>query len=302
MTKQATVDKKQISIYKVTNLKNGKCYIGQTGSTVANRFSQHWYDATVCKKHNPFHKALRKYGKDCFLHELVLICDDSMANFYENELINIFSSFASKNTGYNVANPLDHFRSISTTQKGEMHSMAKLTLNNVLEIKSNTGMSHFDCASKFNVSYATIKNIRLGRAWAESGFTLPIGSYKKDLKSGEKHHACVISDDVRNKIKDDTTTNSVDLAKKYNIDKSLITSIRGAQPQIKRKRTIDDKIAQYVLDNPDIANSELSKITSISAATISRIKTGKQFGHLVSNAKSLQWSIFFDRQKKAVGC
>lgn len=301
MTKKATVDKKHISIYKVTNLKNGKCYIGQTGSTVANRFSQHWYDATVTKKQNPFHKALRKYGKHNFIHELVLVCDESMSNYYEHALVLLFDSFASKNTGYNVANPLDHFRSISTNQKGEYHSMAKLTLSDVVEIKSNLDMSHSDCASKFNVSYGTVKNIRLGISWKHVGNTISINLYKKDIKSGENHHACVVSDEIRSKIKEDTTTNSIDLAKKFGIDKSLVTSIRGAQPQIKRKRYIDDKIAQYVLDNPDVPNSTIASLTSISLATISRIKTRNQFQHLVSNATDEQWAIYRERSRKSVG-
>ena len=138
-----------IKIYKVTNLVNGKVYIGQTNSTAANRFAQHWYDASVCKKQNPFHKALRKYGKKNFSHEVILVCEGHMANYYENEVMNMFDSHISNEKGYNVANPLDHFRSIQSC-KGESHGNSLLTDEQALEIRNRIDLSHSDAAKIFN--------------------------------------------------------------------------------------------------------------------------------------------------------
>ena len=52
-------------IYKIENLINGKCYIGQTTTTIAHRWGQHssnhknMGNMIICK-------AIRKYGKESF--------------------------------------------------------------------------------------------------------------------------------------------------------------------------------------------------------------------------------------------
>jgi len=293
---------KPISIYKVTNKVNGKCYIGQTCGSVDRRFSQHCYDANKNKKKNPFHSAIRKYGKENFSHDLILVCNDAMSNYYENAIMNLYDSHISNGKGYNAAMPLDHFRSISTSAFCEEHGNAKLTNYDVKSIIDDVTLSTSCAAKKYNVSTGTIKKIRYGDAWGRVGIQKkPVGSYKKNNKSGEDHHACVISDEIRIIIKNDFTTNTSTLAKRYGIDKSNVSSIRGAQKSIAKLRVISDDVAQYALDNPEVANSVLSKKLNISGATISRIKTGKQFPHLVSSATQDQWDIFFLKQKKATG-
>ena len=55
-------------IYKITNIKNGKWYIGQTISIITTRLKKHLRDAN--NKNNrqyntKFNKAIRKYGNEC---------------------------------------------------------------------------------------------------------------------------------------------------------------------------------------------------------------------------------------------
>lgn len=293
---------KPISIYKVTNKVNGKCYIGQTCGSVDRRFSQHCYDANKNKKKTPFHSAIRKYGKENFSHDLILICNDAMSNYYEDAVMNLYDSHISNGNGYNAAMPLDHFRSISTSAFCEEHGNAKLTNDEVKSIIDDVTISTISASKKYNVSPSTIKNIRYGSGWGKIGIQKKsVGSYKQNIKSGENHHACVISDEIRSIVKKDLTTNTSILAKKYNISQPLVRLIRGAQKSIAKLRVISDDVAQYALDNPEIANSVLSEKLKISSATISRIKTGKQFPHLVSSATQDQWNIFFLKQKKATG-
>ena len=52
-------------IYKVTNLKNGKIYIGQTND-FQRRKREHLNAAKKEKDNYLFHKALRKYGEESF--------------------------------------------------------------------------------------------------------------------------------------------------------------------------------------------------------------------------------------------
>ena len=70
--------KTMIEIYKVTNNINGKLYIGQTSRTLKKRRSAH-----IRNSFNPnapdydcaFHKAIRKYGPENFVWEVVFMCD-----------------------------------------------------------------------------------------------------------------------------------------------------------------------------------------------------------------------------------
>ena len=57
-------------IYKVTNIVNGKCYIGQTSKSLDERKKTHLSTARNKKGHY-FHKALRKYGEENFIWEVL---------------------------------------------------------------------------------------------------------------------------------------------------------------------------------------------------------------------------------------
>ena len=59
-------------IYKITNLANGKIYIGLTSRTLDIRCNSHMCDAYNNRDyHNRFHNAIRKYGKENFTKEII---------------------------------------------------------------------------------------------------------------------------------------------------------------------------------------------------------------------------------------
>lgn len=85
-------------IYKITNKLNNHNYIGQTTTSIENRFRQHCRSAD---ENNHFHNALSKYGKDNFYVELIEECDDDKLNNREIYWIELY-----KNKGeaqYNTA-------------------------------------------------------------------------------------------------------------------------------------------------------------------------------------------------------
>lgn len=288
-----------ITIYRVENLVNGKAYVGQTKTSVGKRLNRHWYSANR-GINNPFHKAMRKYGRSAFTIKPVLVCDESMANYYEHAILGMYGCYAHNKVGYNVANPLNHFGSINDC-KGEKHPMARLTESDILSIRDDVNLSHAEIAEKYGIAYGHAKLIRRGKAWASVDGIKKIGEYKRGNPTGENHHNAVISDGVRAEIKADATTNTTILAKKHGISATLVKTIRGVQPQIAKLRTIPDSVAQFILDNPDVINSHLAKQFSIAGGTVSRIKTGRQFNHLKSNATQEQWRVYFDRRDKATG-
>lgn len=89
-------------IYKITNLVNGKIYIGQTAKTLDERFKEHLYEAFSMNTMRPLYKAMRKYGSDNFTVELVEEVLLSELNAKECYYIKLYDCLAIKGNGYNI--------------------------------------------------------------------------------------------------------------------------------------------------------------------------------------------------------
>ena len=91
-------------IYTFKNLTNGKIYVGQTNKP-KKRLWEHFqaaekgHDSLLCY-------AIRKYGKENFVFEVIEDCEDSLANEREKYWISQFDSFEN---GYNMTTGGDHF-------------------------------------------------------------------------------------------------------------------------------------------------------------------------------------------------
>ena len=66
-------------IYKITNIQNNKVYIGQTIRPIEQRFHRHLNDALNNVIDTHFARAIRKYGKENFVIEII----DSASNQQE---------------------------------------------------------------------------------------------------------------------------------------------------------------------------------------------------------------------------
>ena len=91
------------AIYKLTNLEDGKVYVGQTNN-LDIRKNRHFYDLKKNKHHNKFlQNSYNKYGEENFIFECVEITD----NLDERELywINEYGGINSE-LNYNLKDPL----------------------------------------------------------------------------------------------------------------------------------------------------------------------------------------------------
>jgi group I intron endonuclease len=89
-------------IYKVTNQINQKSYVGKTEILFSQRKSNHLSD-TRRGCNFAFHKALRKYGEENFVWEIIEdgITDKTLLDDRERYYIALYKSFGSK--GYNMS-------------------------------------------------------------------------------------------------------------------------------------------------------------------------------------------------------
>jgi group I intron endonuclease len=75
-------------IYKITNTMTDCSYIGYTKQLLENRWKQHYKQALKENKNRKFYNAIRKYGTDCWLTEIIDTAD-SPAQAKEKEIFYI---------------------------------------------------------------------------------------------------------------------------------------------------------------------------------------------------------------------
>lgn len=89
-------------IYRVTNLINSKIYIGQTVTSMTTRKNGHLSNARKNVLDIPFHRAIRKYGEESFVWEIIDVAwNKEDLNKKEKYWIATYDS-TNKSKGYNA--------------------------------------------------------------------------------------------------------------------------------------------------------------------------------------------------------
>lgn len=95
----SSIPPKICGIYKITNLVNGKVYVGQSRD-IASRKSHHKYDMNKGGHNEYLYRAMRKYGFDNFAFDIIEECKAEQLNKLEREYIIRFNSLVPH--GYNI--------------------------------------------------------------------------------------------------------------------------------------------------------------------------------------------------------
>ena len=123
-------------LYCVTCLPTGKLYFGQTTISVLRRWHQHLRFAAQHRDEYKFHRAIRKYGEDNFVVELVIQVNASTKELLKAKLdfleCHFIQRYDTKRNGYNSTDGGDkinatlseeHKRKLSESKKGERNPM-----------------------------------------------------------------------------------------------------------------------------------------------------------------------------------
>lgn len=188
-------------IYKVTNILNGRMYIGQTMRTIESRWQGHIKDAKNKIDDYYFHRAIRKYKEENFiLEEVICISSETLSklklklNKLERYYINVFNTY--NPAGYNGAKggegasvrPIDYY-SLDKELIAEFDSMTTaseytgLSMTSIQEncIGSSSGTRcgffryHGDPLNKYETLYRFNGAIQINKFDIDGNF---IKSYK----------------------------------------------------------------------------------------------------------------------------
>lgn len=142
-----------IGIYKITNIINGKSYIGQS-TDIHRRWRNEITDSKCISSHSydyPLMRAFRKYGVDNFKFEIIEECNSEELNQKEMYWIDYFDTF---------------FHGYNQTLGGDTSiRQPKENVIGVIFDLINTDMSHKNIASKWDMSTEMVQGINTGRYW-----------------------------------------------------------------------------------------------------------------------------------------
>ena len=220
-----------MGIYKFQNKINNKVYIGQS-INLEGRYKSH-YNNHINKNlqdyNTKFYRALRKYGFENFTYEILESSDYFSKEELNEKEIKWISFYDSYENGYN-----SNMGGFKVTENGENHPMAKLTNEQVLEIKhllKTTTISQYDIANKYNVTQSLISEINSGTRWAgiNKNESYPLRKHGIS-RAGSKNHKSVLTDeqvmDMRKRAANGESRSSIfqdykDICSRSTLDKAI---------------------------------------------------------------------------------
>lgn len=170
--------KNDIGIYQIVNTKTNKRYIGSS-KALANRKYDHFGKLRHNTHHNTYlQNAYNKYGESAFIFDVLeTLKPEDIDNLLNREQYYIdkykFDDLYNIQKLANWSNkpPLKEERKkrLSILNKNEGNANSKLTNKQVKEIKQKLlkRQTEKDLAKEYNVSSATINQIKLGKIWSE---------------------------------------------------------------------------------------------------------------------------------------
>jgi hypothetical protein len=170
-----------VGIYKITNLVNGKVYIGQS-INIEKRWKTHKKDALWKDGLNyeyPLYRAIRKYGIKNFSFEIIEECAIDELN--EREIFYI-AKYDSYENGYNQTR--------GGTEKTYQRKLSEKEIDEIIYKLRTSTESIVSIAALYGVSEGTIRLVNNGESYVRNGEIYPIRK-KHQKNSGGPKYTCV---------------------------------------------------------------------------------------------------------------
>ena len=160
-----------VGIYKITNIKNNKVYIGQSVKLSARK-NGHINSLKKQQHHNPLLQlAFNKYGQKSFIFEILEECEIDQLDEKERFWISFFDS-TNRDYGYNFESGGNlkkraHPETVEKIRIANRGTGSPLTESDVREIKMaiHIGINQTELSKIFNVKVTTINKIAKGVSW-----------------------------------------------------------------------------------------------------------------------------------------
>lgn len=146
-------------IYKITNIQNGKIYVGQSNN-IKRRWREHL--SLTSTAHSAIRESIKKYGKESFIFEVLEECPVELLNERETYWIRELKSFGE---GYNLNEGGEY------SSRGENNGRARLTAADVADIRAsyNNRERRRNVYERYKdkITFDSFASVWDGRAWSD---------------------------------------------------------------------------------------------------------------------------------------
>lgn len=179
-----------VGIYKITNKVNGKIYIGQS-INIAERWKAHRskpFNPNSAQYDTPLYRAVRKYGLDKFVFEVIEECTPKDLNIREQYYISLYHS-CDLAFGYNLTSGGQNRSTIVMNSK-----MTENTVDQIYDLLMHSHLTQEQIAEKFNISQRTVSGVNLGQYKMRAGYIYPLSSYREEKP--KKKYFCPCGNEI----------------------------------------------------------------------------------------------------------
>lgn len=290
-------------IYLITNLVNGKKYVGQSNN-IEKRFRDHrnnaLSDKTNEKNNQIIYRAMRKYGFDNFSFEILIECEEDLLDLMEIYYIKKYNTYIhwKGNWGYNMTLGGNTVKGLKMSNKARK-KISEAFKNNPNRVNPNAKAVECenviyktikDCAKYYNIPYITMRKWldganKIPKEWADKGLKYcGVDNYKYNIQTQNFKARKVVCDGLEFNC-------CVDVAKYLGMPRKTVNNYlihKNKMPYdlyIRGLRYIDESINNYEVSNkckPVIcdgvfykSNTECANYYNIDKTTINKWLTGK---------------------------
>lgn len=256
-------------IYVITNLVNGKQYVGQAKNAM-QRFKAHLSarDDTV------LHKAILKYGKNNFNLQIL---ESQIVNYNEREQYWIKKLETMCPFGYNMTEGGEgypHFKGVLCYQS----SINENELEEIIKLLKETSLSQTEIGERFNISQSIISNINIGKTYHKDDIIYPIRPLENDSVKEVKillEHTCLSLNQISKKTGvDKSTVNEINQGRSF-IEQNRVYPIRKEKNISKLSDPVILQQIFILLKDGKISTQKIAEKFDVKRFAIEDINNGK---------------------------